>query len=106
MSQHDERHVMVPPAPEAQFVLIHAQFPLALGKTRFDRPAHSTYAHKRGKWRLERSVAHVELPFRLRGFTADFPPDHHPDLRARQAITRQHGAQHEEIGDQRAFVPL
>jgi hypothetical protein len=39
MGQNDQGHVMVPAAPEAQFVVIHAQFSLALGKTGLDRPA-------------------------------------------------------------------
>src|SRR6266446_9979907 len=50
------------------------------------------------------ALRRLKLPFRLRGFTADFAPDHHPDLWAWQTIQRQDGAQHEKIGDQRAFV--
>ncbi len=60
MSQNDQRHVMVPPAPEAQFIVGHAQLPLTLGKTGLDRPAHSTHAHKGGKRRLDGSVAETK----------------------------------------------
>jgi hypothetical protein len=52
------------------------------------------------------ALRRLKLPFRLRGFTTDFAPDHHPHFWTRQTIERQHRAQHEEIGDQRAFVPL
>jgi len=41
MSQNDERHMMVPAAPEAQLIVVHAQFSLALGKTGLDREAAS-----------------------------------------------------------------
>ena len=39
MGQDDERHVVMPPAPETEFVVIHAQLPLAFGKTGLDREA-------------------------------------------------------------------
>src|SRR6266436_3255083 len=52
------------------------------------------------------ALRRLKFPFRLRGFTTDFAPDHHPDLWAWQTIERQHRAQHEKIGDQRAFVSL
>src|SRR5260370_11486949 len=106
MCEDDECHVMVPAAPEAQLIVVHAQFSFALGKTRLDWPAHPAHTHESREGCFDGSITQVELPFRLRGFTADFAPDHHPDLRAWQAITRQHGAQYEEIGDQRAFMPL
>ncbi len=32
MSQNDERHMMVPLAPETQFILVHSQFPQHLAK--------------------------------------------------------------------------
>src|SRR5258707_10503098 len=86
MGQNDQRHVMVPASPETQLIVVHAQFSLALGKTGLDRPAHPAHAHKRGKRRLDGSVTQIKLPFRLRGFTTDFTPDHHPDLRAWQTI--------------------
>jgi hypothetical protein len=98
--------MMVPASPEAQFVVVHTQFPLTLGKTGLDRPAHAAHAHKGGKWCLDGSVAQVKLPFWLRGFAAHFAPDHHPDFWTWQPITRQHRAQDEKIGNQRTFVPL
>ena len=106
MSENDQSHVMVPSAPEAEFVVVHDQFPFAFGKTGLDGPAHPTHAHKRGQWRLWGSIAQVKFPFRLLCRTADFAPDHNPDFRAWQPIQRQDGAQHKKIGDQRAFVSL
>jgi hypothetical protein len=41
VSQKDQGHMMVPTVPEAQFILVHAQFPLTLGKTGFDGEAAS-----------------------------------------------------------------
>src|SRR5260370_40340613 len=76
MRQDDERHVMVPSAPETQFVVVHPQFSLAFGKTGLNRPAHATHAHKGRERRLYGSVAQVKLPFRLRGFTTHFAPDY------------------------------
>src|SRR6266700_6599127 len=98
--------MMVPAAPEAQFVVVHTQFSLTLGETGFDRPTHATHAHKGRKRCLDGSIAQVKLPFRLRGLTADFAPDHHPDFWTWQTIQRQYSAQYEKIGDQRTFVPL
>src|SRR5260370_42026520 len=65
MGQNDQRHVMVPAVPETQLVVVHAQFPLALGKTGLDRPTHPAHPHKRGKRRLQGSVAQVKFTFRL-----------------------------------------
>src|SRR5258708_40003913 len=88
MSEDDQCHVMVPASPETQLIVVHAQFSLALGKTGLDRPTHPAHTHKRGKRRLQGSIAHVKLPFRLLCRPTDFAPDHHPDLRARQTIER------------------
>jgi hypothetical protein len=41
MDQDDQGHMMVPPAPETQLILVHAQFPLALDKTGLDGEAAS-----------------------------------------------------------------
>ena len=41
MGEQDHRHMMVPPAPESKFVVVHAQFPFAFGKTRLDGEAAS-----------------------------------------------------------------
>jgi len=60
MRQDDQRHVMVPTAPETQLIVVHAQLSLTLGKTGLDRPAHSTHTHKRGKRRLDGSVAETK----------------------------------------------
>src|SRR5260370_31219203 len=65
MRQDDQRHVMVPTAPETQLIVVHAQLSLTLGKTGLDRPAHSTHTHKRGKPRLDGSRAQIKLPFSL-----------------------------------------
>src|SRR5260370_34880237 len=51
------------------------------------------------------ALRRLKLQFRLRGFTTDFAPDHHPDLRTRQTIERQHRAQREAMRDQRALLP-
>src|SRR6266516_485183 len=80
MGQHDHRHVMVPPAPEAQLIVIHAQFPFAFGKTRLNGPAHATDPHKRGKRRLQWGITQVKLPLWLFWQTTDFAPDDHPDF--------------------------
>ncbi len=60
MGQNDQGHVMVPPAPEAQFVVIHAPLPFAFGKTGLDGPAHPTDAHKGGKRCLQGSITEVK----------------------------------------------
>ncbi len=39
MSEKDEGHVMVPAAPEAQLVVIHAQLSFAFSKTGLDGEA-------------------------------------------------------------------
>jgi len=61
MGENDHGHVMVPPAPESQLVVVHAQFPLALGKAGLDGPAHPAHAHKRGKRRLQGSIAEAKI---------------------------------------------
>jgi len=104
MGENDQRHVMVPPVPKTQFVVIHAQLPLVFGKTRLDGPTHPTDPHKGGKRRLHRSVAQIKLPLRLLWRPTHFAPDHYPDLWTWQPIQRQHRAQDEEVGDQWTFV--
>src|SRR5262245_15342093 len=106
MGQKDQGHMMVPAAPEAQFVVVHAQFSLAFSKTSLNGPAHAAHAHKGGKRRLQGRITQVKLPFWLFCRATHFAPDHHPDFWARQAIQRQEGAQQEKISDEWAFVPL
>src|SRR5436309_13925910 len=55
MSEHDESHVMVPAAPEAQLIVVHAQFTLALGQTRLEWEAAS-----RSRARRSRAVSQEE----------------------------------------------
>ncbi len=56
---------MVPASPEAQLIVVHAQFSLTLGKTRLDWPAHPAHAHEVRERCLNGSVTQVELPLRL-----------------------------------------
>jgi hypothetical protein len=79
---------------------LHEALHFSIGKP------HPAHAHEGRERRLHRSVPQVEFPLRLRGLTADFAPDHHPDFWTWQTIKRQHSAQHEKIGDQRTLVPL
>ena len=67
---------------------------------------HATHPHKGGKRRLQGSITHVKLPFRLLWRPTHFAPDDHPDFWAGEPIKRQDGTEHEKVGDERAFVPL
>ncbi len=56
MGENNQRHVMVPAAPEAQFVVVHAQFSFAFGKTGLDGEAASR-SHVQ-MWRVASPGAH------------------------------------------------
>src|SRR5437867_13286196 len=54
MRQQRHGHLVMPAAPVAHLILIHAHFALALLDRRLDRPAHAALAHPRGMRRRGR----------------------------------------------------
>jgi len=47
VSQEDERHMVVPAPPGAEFVLVEPDLPCAFLNTRLDGPPHATAADQR-----------------------------------------------------------
>src|SRR5260370_236139 len=53
--QAGHRQVMMPAVPAPHFVMIHAQFALALQNRRLDRPAHTTDPHQSRRFKSARA---------------------------------------------------
>src|SRR5260370_339634 len=108
VGQDDQRYVLIPPPPEAQLIVVHAQLAFALLETTLNRPAHAADADELGQRGVGGRIAHVVLelgrlgrvdqPWRRQG-----PSEEHPDLRAGQALavpgTAGHRAHGPEGGD-------
>src|SRR5689334_25447791 len=80
MGQDDHGHVVVPAAPEAQLIVVETEFPVSLGKARFDGPAHPTHPHQRVQGCLARRTTQVHLQFRVRACRVNLAAKQHPDL--------------------------
>src|SRR5260370_21776982 len=115
VGQDDQRYVLIPPPPEAQLIVVHAQLAFALLETTLNRPAHAADADELGQRGVGGRIAHVVLelgrlgrvdqPWRRQG-----PSEEHPDLRAGQALavpgTAGHRAHGHEVGDDWSLAPL
>src|SRR6266487_6486302 len=64
MRQQTQGEVVMPADPAADFVVVHAQFALALQDGRLDRPAHPTHPDQSLPRRLRRCVGQIALQLR------------------------------------------
>ena len=83
VGEDDQRHVVMPAPPEAQFILIEAHFLLALLEAGLDRPAQPAYPHQRRQRRVGRGVGEKVLQFRLLPGLDERAAQQQPELRAR-----------------------
>ena len=79
MRQDHQRHVMMPAAPGARLVLIHAQLSLGLLETRLDGPAQTAEPHQlvagRARWRVLRyALSSADSPRLRRNTTQSSGP--------------------------------
>ena len=61
MGQETEGHMMMPPQPAPDFIVIQPQPPFTLLEGGFDRPAHPGHPHQRRDWRVCGRVAEIDL---------------------------------------------
>ena len=71
VGEDNHGHVVVPAAPEAEFVVIHPQFSLSLGEACLNGPAHAADPHEGPQRGRDRRATQVDLQFRLLGRAAD-----------------------------------
>ena len=105
MRQDDQRHMMVPAAPEAQLVVVQPQFPLPLREAGLNRPAHAVDPDQGSERGVRRRVAQIVLHLGHR-VIGDWAAQQHPDLWAGQTVARGDGAERGEVRHQRPPAPL
>jgi hypothetical protein len=106
MGEKDQRHVMIPPRPEAQFVVIQAQVPFTFREAGLDGPAHSAQPDQSVQRRVGGGIAQVVFERGHLGRTVHFAAQHHPNLPRRQAVAHRHRAHGGEVGHQRSLAAL
>src|SRR4030095_9079347 len=101
----DERvcHMMMPPAPRARLVMIHAAFAFALFECRLDRPAHATEMGKPTRRTRPGCVAQVILDL-ARGTQA--ATKNRPQARSRQTVAHARHAHEGKLCMERTLTPL
>jgi len=92
---------MMPTAPGAGFVVIHAQFRLAFFKAQLYRPAHATHPHQLHHVDLLSSIAEIELHAAGVGH---IPPKDQPQARARHALPTLSNAHECKVANNRPFA--
>src|SRR5919199_2935690 len=94
-------HMVMPSAPGAGLILIHAYFAFALFESRFDRPAQATEIGKCMPRASRGCVAQVILDFAR---CAQVPTNDRPAARSGQAITHGRHAHAGKLGMERTLA--
>jgi hypothetical protein len=97
MGQEPEGHLMMPPQPAPDFIVIPPQPPLTLLEGGCDRPAHPGHPHQRRDWRVCGRVAEIDLEFWVLSPSTPTDPPH---VWARQAGAHRHAALEGKRGPQ------
>ena len=106
MGQEDQRLMVIPALPGAQFVVVQPQFALSVGKTAFNRPAHADDPHQCRQTGLERGITQIKLPLRDVFCSPDFMTHQQPHLGPWQPVTHRQHADGQELSDDGPFVSL
>src|SRR5262249_27859204 len=101
MGQETEGHMMMPPQPAPDFVMIQAQPPFTLLERRFNGPAHTGHPYQRRDGRVCGRVAEIDLEFWI---LSQPTPKDQPHVRAWQARAYRHAALEGELGHQGPFA--
>src|SRR5262245_57108661 len=100
MCQEGQRHMMMPTAPSAGFIMIHPQFAFAFFERSLDRPAQARLAYQISFGNLRRSIA--QIIFDLSRITRAAAKDN-PHFMARAEATFTYCADKGEVSGDRAF---